>query len=114
MIFTAFGITLAVNVIADIILIPIFKNEGAAIGYLAGYMAQTVYFIIRNDVKELNKIVYPLLICTACACLSIFGAKLLFTNTWAQVSGAVLFNIVGLLVTMQVRYSDWEEIRSFG
>ncbi len=103
MIFTAFVVTLTVNVIADIILIPIFKNEGAAIGYLAGYMAQTIYFIIRNDVKELNKIVFPLLICTVCACLSVFGAKLLFVNVWVEVGAAVLFYVAGLIVMGQVR-----------
>jgi O-antigen/teichoic acid export membrane protein len=111
MIFTAFVITLAVNVIADIILIPIYKNEGAAIGYLAGYMAQAIYFLIRNDMKELNQAWYPLLICTACACLSVLGSKLLFVNVWVAVGGAVLFYIVGLFMTMQVRLGDGERLR---
>ncbi len=77
MIFTAFAITLGVNVIADVILIPIYKNEGAAIGYLAGYAAQAVYFVVRNDVKELNKSIYPLLLCTACACTNPRGGEAL-------------------------------------
>jgi O-antigen/teichoic acid export membrane protein len=111
MIFTAFVITLAVNVIADIILIPIYKNEGAAIGYLAGYLAQTIYFLIKNDVKALNKVLYPLLICTACACLSVFVAKLLFVNVWVEVGGGVLFYVVGLIVTMQVRLRDGKELK---
>jgi O-antigen/teichoic acid export membrane protein len=111
MIFTAFAITLAGNVIGDIILIPIYKNEGAAIGYLAGYVAQTVYFLIKNDVKELNNILYPLLICTACACLSVFGARLLFMNVWIEVGAAVLFYVVGLLVTVQIRLGDGMKLR---
>jgi O-antigen/teichoic acid export membrane protein len=111
MIFTAFAITLAVNVIGDIILIPIYKNEGAAIGYLAGYLAQTIYFLIKNDVKELNNILYPLLICTACACLSVFGAKLLFENVWVEVGSAVLFYVVGLFVTVQIRLGDGIKLR---
>jgi O-antigen/teichoic acid export membrane protein len=111
MIFTAFVITLAVNVIADIILIPIYKNEGAAMGYLAGYLAQAIYFLIKNDVRELNKVLYPLLICTTCACLSVFGAKLLFVNVWVEVCGAVLFYIIGLFITMQVRWGDGEGLR---
>ncbi|MDB5023645.1 MAG: polysaccharide biosynthesis protein [Mucilaginibacter sp.] len=106
MIFAAFAITLAVNVIGDIILIPVYKNEGAAIGYLAGYLAQTVYFLIKNDVKELNKVLFPLLICTACACLSVFGAKLLFANIWVEVGAAVLFYVAGLFVTAQIRPGD--------
>jgi O-antigen/teichoic acid export membrane protein len=111
MILTAFVITLAVNVIADIILIPIYKNEGAAIGYLAGYLAQSIYFLIRNDIKELNRILYPLLICTTCACLSVFGAKLLFVNVWGAVGGAALFYVVGLFMTMQVRWEDGKRLR---
>jgi O-antigen/teichoic acid export membrane protein len=111
MILTAFAITLAVNVIVDIILIPIFKNEGAAIGYLAGYVAQTTYFIIKNDVKELNNVVYPLLICTACACLSVFGAKLLFVNAWVEVGGGVLFYLVGLIATRQIKARDGKDLR---
>jgi O-antigen/teichoic acid export membrane protein len=111
MIFTAFVITLAVNVITDIILIPIYKNEGAAMGYLAGYLAQSIYFMIKNDEKELNKILYPLLICTACACLSVFGAKLFFVNVWVVVGGAALIYIVGLFITMQVRLGDGKRLR---
>ena len=112
MIFTAFVITLAVNVIADVILIPILKNEGAAIGYLAGYTAQSIYFLIRNDIEELNNIVYPLLICTGCACLSVFGAKLLIVNVWGIVGMAALFYIIGLIVTMQVRLGDGKRLIS--
>jgi O-antigen/teichoic acid export membrane protein len=111
MIFTAFVITLAVNVIGDIILIPIYKNEGAAIAYLAGYLAQTTYFLIKNDVKELNKVLYHLLICTACACLSIFGAKHLFVNVWAEVGCSVLFYVVGLFITVQVKFGDRKSLK---
>ncbi|MDB5141813.1 MAG: polysaccharide biosynthesis protein [Mucilaginibacter sp.] len=111
MIFTAFVITLAVNVIADIILIPIYKNEGAAMGYLAGYLAQSIYFMIKNDEKELNKILYRLLICTGCACLSVFVAKLFFVNVWVIVGGATLFYIAGLFITMQVRLGDGKRLR---
>ncbi len=111
LILTSFIITFSVNVVADVVLIPIYKNEGAAIGYLAGCLAQTVYFIIRNDMKELNKIVSPLLICTTCACLSIFLAKLLFVNVWMDVGGAVLFYVVGLMMTMQVRLGDGKDLK---
>lgn len=111
MIFTAFVITLSINVIADVILIPIYKNEGAAIGYLAGYAAQSVYFLVKNDVKELNTGLYPLLLCTGCACLSVFGAKFLFMNVWELVGGAVLFYVLVLIVTRQLRWSDGKGLR---
>ena len=112
MIFTAFAITLAVNVIADIILIPVLKNEGAATGYLAGYLAQAIFFIKINDVKGLNNIVYSLLMCTVCACISVFGARLLFVNAWMAAAAAILFYFTGLAVTAQVRWADGRHLRS--
>jgi O-antigen/teichoic acid export membrane protein len=111
MIFTAFAITISVNVIADVILIPIYKNEGAAIGYLAGYAAQAVYFVVRNYLKELNTSVYPLLLCTACACLSVFGAKALFVNVWEVVGSAVLFYVLGLVLMGRLRWKDGKDLR---
>ena len=111
MIFTAFIITLSVNVAGDIVLIPIYKNEGAAIAYLAGYLAQTIFFIARNDTKTLNKIFYNLIICTGCACLSVFLAKILFVNSWLAVISSILFYAASLFVTMQIRLSDWKRLR---
>ena len=76
-------------------------------------MAQTVYFMIKNDVKELNKVVYPLLICTACACLSVFGAKLLFVNVWVEAGAAVLFYLVGLVVMGPLKRRDLKNVFDF-
>ncbi len=111
MIFTAFVITFSVNVMGDIVLIPIYKNEGAAISYLAGYLAQTIFFLIRNDVKVLNKVFYNLLVCTGCACLSIFLAKILFADIWLTAISSVLFYVALLFITMQIRLGDWKDLR---
>jgi len=113
MIFHAFVITLVVNVIGDLILIPTFKNEGAAFAYLAGYIAQTAFYIYRNDSPGLNKVVYPCLVCTACACLSFWGANLLSINIWMSVGVAVLGYVGLLFLTVQLMWRDGEKIRSF-
>jgi len=106
MILHAFVITLVVNVIGDLILIPDFKNEGAAFAYLAGYIAQTAFYIYKNDIPGLNKIVYPCIICTACACFSFGGARLLFTNIWTAMLASVLVYTVLLLTTRQLKLED--------
>lgn len=111
MILTAFIITFSINVVGDIILIPIYKNEGAAIAYLAGYLAQAIFFLIKNDVKTLNRIYWPLLICTGCACGSVFLAKTLFANVWEVNICAALFYIVSLLVFLQIKLGDGQKLR---
>lgn len=106
MIFHAFVITLVINVIGDLILIPIFKNEGAAFAYLAGYIAQTAFYIYKNDVPELNKTLYHCVVCTACACVSFLGTGFLFANVWMALVGSVLIYVGLLLVTRQLRIKD--------
>jgi len=110
MIFHAFMITLVVNVIGDLILIPIFKNEGAAFAYLVGYIAQTGFYIYKNNVKELNNSLYSCIICTVCACVSFWGAKFFFTNTWAASVSAVFSYTLLLLLTRQLKMEDKNKI----
>jgi O-antigen/teichoic acid export membrane protein len=112
MIFHAFVITLVINVIGDLILIPIFKNEGAAFAYLAGYIGQTAFYIYKNNVPELNKVLYPCVICTACACVSFWGSKALFANVWMAVVASVLMYVGLVLVTRQLKFRDKDELVS--
>ena len=106
MIFHAFVITLTVNAIGDLILIPIFKNEGAAFAYLAGYIAQTAFYIYKSDIPGLNKALYPCIICTTCACVGFWGAGFLFRNIWIEIVGSVLIYVALILVTRQFKLSD--------
>lgn len=112
MILRAFLITLVVNVIGDLTLIPIFKNEGAAFAYLAGYVAQTAVYIYKNNIPELNKTFYPCIICTACACVSFWGAEFLFSNVWMAVMGGILVYGILLLMTRQLKFGDRDKILS--
>ena len=110
MIFHAFVITLVVNVIGDLVLIPIFKNEGAAFAYLMGYVAQTAFYIFKSDLPELNKSLYPCIICTACACVSFWGARFLFADVWMESGGSVLIYSILLLMTRQLKFGDKSKI----
>ena len=112
MIFHAFVITLVVNIIGDLILIPIFKNEGAAFGYLAGYIAQTAFYIFKSDLPGLNKSLYACIICTACACVSFWGARFVFANVWMAVGGSVLVYFILLLMTRQLKFGDKSKLVS--
>ncbi|NNU34507.1 hypothetical protein HK413_11015 [Mucilaginibacter sp. S1162] len=81
MILHAFMVTLAVNVVGDVVLIPIYKNEGAAIAFLLACIAQIIFYLSKNTPAELKHIWQPLLICTACALVSGMGAKAILHGT---------------------------------
>jgi O-antigen/teichoic acid export membrane protein len=46
----SFILALLINVAADLILIPLYKNEGAAAGFLLSCLAQNLFFIKKNTV----------------------------------------------------------------
>jgi O-antigen/teichoic acid export membrane protein len=111
LILKGFVITFSINIIGDIILIPLYKNEGAAIACLAGYIAQIAFYTWKNELRPLNNALYNLLICTACACGSFFAARMLFSEVWVSVGASVLFFVGLLFVTGQVRSADVKRIR---
>ena len=111
LILAAFIITFCVNIIGDIILIPLYKNEGAAIACLAGFIAQAVYYFSRNEIKELNSGVYNLLICVSCACACMFAGRMLFTNSIVSAGFSIATFIILLILTMQVRLTDIRSLK---
>jgi hypothetical protein len=48
-------ITFSVNILGDIILIPLWHNEGAAVACLAGFIAQLTFYALKLRLKDLNK-----------------------------------------------------------
>jgi O-antigen/teichoic acid export membrane protein len=112
MILHAFMVTLAVNVIGDIILIPLYKNEGAAIAFLLACIAQIIFYLSKNTLAELKRIWHPLLICTACALVSGFGVKAILADSGLVIPVSIMLYLGLLFVTGQVRLSDRHRIKS--
>ncbi|WP_158992550.1 oligosaccharide flippase family protein [Mucilaginibacter sp. L196] len=106
----SFIITLLVNVGFDIVLIPIFKNEGAAFAFLLACMVQTVYYLKKNTVAGLTYTWLPLILCTGSALISGFIAKMLFINWWLALPEAIVFYIVLLFVSAQIKLSDRQSL----
>jgi len=111
MILNSFIITLAVNVIGDIILIPIFKNEGAAFAFSLSCLAQTIFYLLKNEIPELYTTGYSLLICTCCALCSGVIAKLLFSAMWVALPFALFFYIILLVLTVQIKLNDRKNLQ---
>jgi len=110
MILSSFIITFAVNVVGDIVLIPLFKNEGAAVAFLAACGTQTIFYLLRNESPQLAKSWRPLTICTANALISGFAAKMLFHGTWQAIPPAIIFYAMLLVITGQIRFGDQKNL----
>lgn len=113
MILHAFMVTLAVNVVGDVVLIPIYKNEGAAIAFLLACIAQIIFYLSKNTLAELKHIWQPLIICTACALGGGFAAKVVLADSWLVIPAAIVLYLGLLFITGQVRVSDRKSINAF-
>jgi len=113
MILTSFIITLLVNVVGDIVLIPFFKNEGAAFAFLAACIVQTVYYLKKNELNSLSDIWHPLALCMICALLSGFLSKMLFAALWVMLPACIIFYLIFLFIARQIKLIDMRYIRQF-
>jgi O-antigen/teichoic acid export membrane protein len=109
----AFIITLIVNVGANLILIPLMGNAGAAIAFLAATFAQTIFFLVKNKVDELKGVFFIMLICTFCAIISGFLIKLIPINEVLRIACSILVYIALLFLGMQLKRNDRYELKTF-
>jgi peptidoglycan biosynthesis protein MviN/MurJ (putative lipid II flippase) len=90
MILIGFIITLLVNVGLDILLIPLFKNEGAAVAFLTASIVQGIFYLYKTQMPGFNGILLNLLVCTVCALISGIVAKTYIANCYLSAGFAVL------------------------
>lgn len=106
MILNAFIVTLAVNVLGDMILIPLYQNEGAAIAFLLACIAQVVFYLIKNNVAALRNSWQPVALCTFCAMAAWFAARLIMGDGWMAIPVSVILYGVLLVITGQIKNSQ--------
>ncbi|MFA6085057.1 oligosaccharide flippase family protein [Mucilaginibacter sp.] len=111
MILTGFIITLIVNVGLDILLIPFFKNEGAAAAFLIASIVQGIFYLYKTQIAGFNGILLNLFVCTVCAVLSLILAKTYILNYYLSLGIAVILFFVLLFLTIQIRLADIKGIR---
>jgi len=107
----AFIITLIVNVGANLVLIPLFGNEGAATAFFAACLAQTLFFLSKNTVSQLKGVFFTLLICTLCAIGSGFLTRMLPVNIAVRIISSILICVCLLFLTGQLRFADRNQLR---
>jgi peptidoglycan biosynthesis protein MviN/MurJ (putative lipid II flippase) len=110
MILTSFVLTFFVNIAGDIILIPFFKNEGAALAFLAACIAQAVYYMNKNELPELTGAWRSLIICTIAGMISGMAAKTIFDN-WLALPASILVYVALILLSSQLRPGDQQSLK---
>lgn len=106
MIFYVFAITFAINVIADVILIPLYKAEGAAIGYLLAIIGQSIAYLFQTNLEGIRRNALSVLICPICAIASVYVGSIFFQNPLMQLPFDVLCFLLLLILTRQLKLSD--------
>jgi O-antigen/teichoic acid export membrane protein len=111
-IFFIFAITFSINILGDIILIPFFKNEGAAIAFIIAVFIQSLlYFRISNFYWMKNSWI-SLITSLFCAAAVGFLSHYFFWNNWIIISFAVIIYFLLLASTQQLRWSDIKQIKT--
>jgi O-antigen/teichoic acid export membrane protein len=103
MILNAFIITLAVNVLGDVLLIPIFQNVGAAIAFLLACLAQIIFYLSKNNIAGLRNVWQPVLVCTLCAVVAGQSARLWIGVNWLVIPSSIILYGMLVLITGQLR-----------
>ena len=110
MILSSFIITFLVNVAGDVVLIPFYKNEGAAFAFLASCIVQSVFYLRKNITSELHTIWYAIIPCSLGAIISGLLCRIFFQGTWMLVPASILVYLVLLIISGQIRLSDKEKL----
>jgi O-antigen/teichoic acid export membrane protein len=110
MIFNIFLITFLVNVTGNIILIPFFGGEGAAVTYLLAIITQFILFWIKTNVPGLERNKFIFLIPVA----AIAGAAIpsfIFEQTSLILVASVCFFFLLLFFMKLLHKNDWPVLK---
>jgi O-antigen/teichoic acid export membrane protein len=109
----SFIITLTVNVGANLILIPLYGNAGAALAYLISSLSQTLFFLAKNKVDELKGVFFTMITCTLCAVASGFFIRQVPINYILQIAFSIIIYIILLFAGLQLKRNDRYQLKSF-
>jgi O-antigen/teichoic acid export membrane protein len=110
-IFFIFAITFSINILGDVILIPFYKNEGAAVAFIIAVFIQYILYLRITDFPWLKNCWQPLLLCSFSALISGISSRYFFWSDWMVISFAVATYFLFLTATFQLRWTDFKEIK---
>ncbi len=100
-------ITFFINVFADVLLIPFFGGEGAAIAILIAFIVQSVLYSQKAYIPGLGKIWQTILFCGLSAALCGWLAKYGFNHLEFSLLSALVLYIIILVIGKQIKLIDW-------
>ncbi|NCD69044.1 oligosaccharide flippase family protein [Mucilaginibacter agri] len=111
LIFKVFAVTFAVNVVSDLVLIPLIGNVGAALAYLFAMLTQAVLYALAIERQQAMRMVFNLLICCVCALVSGFIASMVFNAVVPIVLSAVVIYALLSLIFKQIAFKNLNALR---
>jgi len=106
MILWVIGLTFIINLCGDVLLIPFFKNEGAAVAYLIAMLTQAASYFKKGKIEGLNTIWLPLVLTVFCAIICVLASNYMHSNMLTTLILLSAIYVVLLLATMQLRPGD--------
>jgi len=100
-------ITFLLNIIGNILLIPLWQAAGAAFAFLFAIIIQTIIYLKKTAFQNMTAIWLPLIICPVSAFLSGWLAILAFGEHWLMIPCAIISFIMLLIFFRQIIIKDW-------
>ena len=111
-IFFIMGISVAVNIIGCIVLVPLYKNEGAAIAYFLTIFVQMALYLAKTSFSMPGHRRYLLLLWPLVALFTGFLVNRYTSNFIQGISASLLIYIAAVFLSRQVRRKDWKTLQS--
>jgi O-antigen/teichoic acid export membrane protein len=112
LVFKIMAVSFAVNILSCSILIPLYKNEGAAIAYVITALVQLILYLQKKSLNIPLKRVYLLVFWPLAAIFCGFIASRYNTHPALHISIAVFLYLAVVFMSKQVRIKDWKTLQS--
>jgi O-antigen/teichoic acid export membrane protein len=112
LVFKIMAVSFAVNIISCSILIPLYKNEGAAVAYFITALVQLILYLQKKTLNISLKRVYLLIFWPLTSIICGFIAFRYTTHPALRISIAIFLYLAVVFMSKQVRIKDWKTLRS--
>ncbi|HSZ32554.1 MAG TPA: oligosaccharide flippase family protein [Puia sp.] len=111
-IFTIIGFSFVINLLGCLILIPIYKNEGAAAAYFITILTQVILYLRKRTMILPNIKIFLLLFWPVTAFLAGYLAFVSFKHTGVRVFVTSIFFLSVILISKQASFKNWKTLQS--